>query len=149
MKKSVLSMNIILVDDDKDDQAIFKQAFDDLYSGNDLLLFGDGYAALAHLNITDIIPDIIFLDLNMPRLNGWELLEQIRKSQRYKFVTVAIYSTSSLESDIEKALTHGANVFITKPSSYPKLREIIGKVLVTNAQYMTSGLNKSTFIMSI
>ena len=96
-----------------------------------------------------ILPNILFLDLNMPRKNGFECLLDIRKDPKYKDIAIAIYSTSSSEEDIENTFVHGANIYIKKPSDFNTLKKVLSEVVTLNWQYHTSGLNKENFLLRL
>ncbi len=142
-------LKIILVDDDEDDRDLFSKAIDELKINTDLLMFKDGYELLDHLKDDPNLPSIIFLDLNMPIINGMDCLKEIRSDQKYSDISIAIYSTSSSENDIDETFIHGANIYINKPYSYTKLKDSIGKVLKMNWQYFNSSLNKETFLLRL
>lgn len=146
MKNLNETMHIILVDDDAEDRMIFEEAFSQLNSGNQLLMFQNGLEVLNYLNENETVPDIIFLDLNMPIMGGLETLREIRKNDRYRQLSVVIYSTSSAEKDIEDTLIAGANVYITKPNNFETLRDTIAKVIHVNWQFLSSGLDRETFV---
>lgn len=141
------NLKICLVDDDNEDREVFQEAFNELNSDNDFNTFKNGLEAVEYLNSSEEVPDIIFLDLNMPVMGGLDTLREIRKSERYKSLTVAIYSTSSAEKDIEETLIAGANVYIIKPRNFQCLKDAIAKVMKTNWQFDDSGLDKDTFLL--
>jgi len=141
------NLKICLVDDDKDDREIFKDAFNELGTGDDLMTFNNGLEVLEYLEKIEHVPDIIFLDLNMPIMGGLETLQIIRKNYRYKSLSVAIYSTSSSEKDIEETLVAGANVYITKPSNFQCLKDAISKIM--KMQFHASELNRDTFVFVV
>jgi DNA-binding response OmpR family regulator len=95
------------------------------------------------------LPHILFLDLNMPYKNGLDCLKEIRADQRFKNVSIAIYSTSSSEKDIENTFVEGANIYIKKPNDFSELKKVIKEVVHMNWQFHSSGLNKETFFFSI
>lgn len=140
-------MSIILVDDDPDDRMLFSDAFSELDSGGSLQLFDNGRQALDYLREAEALPDIIFLDLNMGIIGGLETLLEIRKNERYSKLSVVIYSTSSAEKDIEDTLVAGANIYITKPSDFNRLKEALARVIKTNFQFLTEGLDRDTFVL--
>lgn len=143
-------LRILLADDDEDDRAFFSEAISELKMNNQLKLFEDGKDLMEYLSDPDVsLPHILFLDLNMPYKNGLDCLKEIRANERFKEVSVAIYSTSSSEKDIEDTFIEGANIYIKKPNDFAELKRVIKEVLQLNWQFHTSGLNKETFFFSI
>ncbi len=103
-----------------------------------------------HLKNPDTkLPDVVFLDLNMPLKSGLDCLREIRTDRRLKDLIVAIYSTSSSEKDIEETFIQGANIYIKKPNDYNTLKKILTEVILINWQYHTLGLNKDNFLLSV
>lgn len=144
------ALNIMLADDDEDDRLFFKEAFEEVRLKHRITEFTDGEKLTAHLaDSKNPLPDIIFLDLNMPRKSGMECLVEIRQNDRLKNITVAIYSTSSSEEDIENTFVAGANVYIKKPNDFDRLVNVLNEVMLVNWQFITDGLNKDSFIMSL
>ncbi|MBC5839416.1 response regulator [Flavobacterium sp. F-392] len=143
-------MRILIADDDEDDRTFFSDAMTELKMDNELTLFNDGMALMDYLSNPDIVlPHLLFLDLNMPLKSGFECLKEIRANQRFKEVSIAIYSTSSSEKDIEETFIEGANIYIKKPNDFTKLKKVIKEVMDINWQFHSSGLNKETFFFSI
>lgn len=117
---------------------------------NNLTVFKDGKDLMDYLNSPDtVLPHILFLDLNMPCKSGNDCLKEIRANSRFKDMSIAIYSTSSSEKDIEDTFIDGANIYIKKPNDFNKLKKILHEVVNLNWQFHTSGLNKDTFFFSI
>lgn len=118
----------LLIDDDIDDIEIFGIAIDEL--GKDIKCFTaiDGAEALKMLGNENFVPDYIFLDLNMPRMNGKQCLIEIKKIPRLAQVPVIMYSTSSSQRDVDETKKLGATFFLTKPSTISSLTEILGDV---------------------
>ena len=143
-------MHILLADDDEDDRTFFSEAITELKMDNKLTLFKDGKELMDYLVLPDIkLPHILFLDLNMPGKTGIDCLKEIRANTRFKDVSVAIYSTSSSEKDIEDTFIEGANIYIKKPNDFSMLKKVIKEVINMNWQFHTSGLNIETFFFSI
>ncbi|GEC73071.1 Response regulator receiver domain-containing protein [Flavobacterium flevense] len=139
---------ITLADDDEDDRMFFTDAFDELKINTVVNTVNDGVALMNFLNDPEsILPNIIFLDLNMPLKSGIECLKEIKNEPRFKDIVIAIYSTSSSEEDIENTFVLGANIYIKKPSNFGKLKEVLSEVVTLNWQYITSGLNKDNFLL--
>lgn len=143
-------LNIMLADDDEDDRLFFREAFEEVKIKTNITTFNNGIELMNYLNNPDNpLPDIIFLDLNMPRKSGIECLQEIRNTERLRQLSVAIYSTSSSEKDIEDTFIQGANVYIKKPNDFTKLKKILSEVVNMNWQYITNGLNKDSFILNL
>ncbi|SFZ92350.1 Response regulator receiver domain-containing protein [Flaviramulus basaltis] len=143
-------LNIVLADDDEDDRMLFKEAIDEINIRTKLSIFNHGQQLMDYLTLPNIIlPNLIFLDLNMPIKNGTQCLIEIRSNPMLQDLCVAIYSTSSSERDIEETFLNGANIYVNKPTNFSKLREVVEKVLQLNWQYHTSNLNKDTFLFRI
>lgn len=143
-------LHILLADDDDDDRLFFREALEDIKIKTIVTMVNDGIELMEYLNHPDVkYPDIVFLDLNMPRKNGIQCLEEIRNNKKLKELTIAIYSTSGAESDIEETLVKGANIYIKKPSDFRSLKKVVEETISINWQFHTSGLNKETFLLSI
>ncbi len=143
-------LNILLADDDEDDRLFFREAIDQLKARTNIILVKNGVELMDFLsNSENILPDIIFLDLNMPLKGGMDCLTEIRSNSRLKTLSVAIYSTSSAEEDIENTFVKGANVYIKKPSDFESLKTVLQRVITTNLQYEVSGLNKENFLLVV
>ncbi len=143
-------LHIVLADDDEDDRILFKEAIEESKMKTKLSLFNDGQQLMDYLlGANESLPQLIFLDLNMPIKNGMQCLQEIRKSAALKDLCVAIYSTSSSDHDIEETFILGANIYINKPNSFAKLKEVIEKVLQLNWQYHTSSLNMDNFLLRV
>jgi CheY-like chemotaxis protein len=143
-------INICLADDDQDDRLFFTDAFDELKIKTKVSTFNDGVELMNYLNDADsVLPNVLFLDLNMPKKNGLECLLEIKKNENLNDIAIAIYSTSSSEEHIEETFINGANIYIKKPSDFETLKKILAEVVTINWQYHTSGLNKDNFLMRI
>lgn len=143
-------MHILLADDDEDDRNFFNDAIKELKMNSKLTIFNDGKELIDYLEGLDPpLPHILFLDLNMPCKTGFDCLKEIRANPKFKDISIAIYSTSSSEKDIEETFIGGANIYIKKPNDFSKLKKVIKDVVNMNWQYHTSGLNKETFFFSV
>ncbi|MEZ0007889.1 CheY-like chemotaxis protein [Flavobacterium sp. 28YEA47A] len=150
MIKDQSTINIMLADDDEDDRNFFNDAIKELKINNNLTVFKNGRELMDYLERPDIIlPHILFLDLNMPSKSGNECLTEIRQNPKFKDMSIAIYSTSSSEKDIEETFVGGANIYIKKPNDFANLKKVLREVVNINWQFHTSGLNKDTFFFSI
>lgn len=147
---NIQTLNVALADDDEDDRFLFKEAIDEIKIQTKLSLFTNGQELMDYLSLPNIIlPQVVFLDLNMPVKNGLQCLKEIRDNSSLDGMSIAIYSTSSSEKDIEDTFVLGANIYINKPNSFTKLKDAIEKVLQINWQYNTSNLNKENFLLRL
>jgi CheY-like chemotaxis protein len=123
---------ILLIDDDADDQLIFMDAISEITTGIECITANNGSEALDHLKTITPAPSIIFLDLNMPRVNGFECLEQIKKDERLKQIPVIIFTTSNSPVDRRRIKDSGAEVFLTKTSDFNSLKASLQEILETD-----------------
>ncbi len=143
-------IHIILADDDEDDRLFFTDAFEELKISTKVQTYNDGSELMEYLNSEDaILPEILFLDLNMPKKNGIECLKEIKGNDKFSDIAIAIYSTSSSEEHIEETFVTGANIYIKKPNDFETLKKVLSDVVTINWQYQTSGLNKDNFLLRI
>ncbi len=141
-------IHIILADDDEDDRLFFTDAFSELKINTKVNTYNDGVELMNYLNSDDaILPQVLFLDLNMPKKNGIECLHEIKSNSKFEDIAIAIYSTSSSEEHIEETFVNGANIYIKKPNDFEALKKILSDVVAINWQYHTSGLNKDNFLL--
>lgn|SRR5690554_3730123 len=139
---------IALADDDIDDRDIFTEICGDINPHAKVLLYKNGCELLDYLNLPNAqIPSILFLDINMPRKNGFESLIEIKNNPRLKDICVIMYSTSNSPRDILKAKKLGAEGFLQKPSNYSKLKSAIQKLLDTDCRGSGSGRNDLSFLI--
>ena len=121
----------VLADDDIDDAELFSDALAEIDPAVDFIHIDDCRTLLKYLgNCENKKPDIIFLDINMPEMNGWECLVELKKHAENKEIPVIMYSTSSIRRDKEMAVELQALGFLTKPSDF----RVLVKTLTTIAQ---------------
>lgn len=114
---------VFLIDDDDDDREIFEEALNSLEFDVAYQEAADGLEALEKLKNPNFKkPDIIFLDLNMPKMDGRQFLLEIKKCEEFRHIPIIIYSTSSNSRDINFTLENKAAKFITKHHSIVQLR---------------------------
>jgi CheY-like chemotaxis protein len=121
-----------LIDDDQDEQEIFLEAANEVNPNLVCKVDCDAENALLTLKQSAQLPDIIFLDINMPKMNGFEFLVHLKRDDRLKYIPVIFYSTTKDENQIERATTLGANGFITKNNSYDELCRVL-KIFLTDS----------------
>jgi CheY-like chemotaxis protein len=109
---------------------LFEDALKEVNVSAALTMANDGVELLSLME-TSIPPppDVIFLDLNMPKKNGFECLAQIRSTKKWEDIPVVIFSTTGQEEMVRKVYQQGANYFIRKPGSFPKLKQAIKQIL--------------------
>lgn len=115
-----------LIDDDEDDLELFITALHEVNKPITCLTAKNGVTALKMLEDENLSPDYIFLDLNMPVMNGKEFLSEIKTRHRLRNIPVIILSTSSDYRDKTETLALGASAFITKPASLSRLIKVLG-----------------------
>ncbi|WP_194973905.1 response regulator [Aquiflexum lacus] len=144
------SLKILLADDDEADRLLFKDAFTELKSGITIATVNDGIELmdLLYQTETEDLPQILFLDINMPQKTGIDCLKEIRADHRFKDLTIAIYSTSSNEKDMEQTFIYGANVYIHKPNSFEKLKKVLEKSIMNFKVYQEPPFNKENFLLN-
>ena len=119
-------LNILLADDDSDDCLFFKKALGELILSTHLTTVNDGEQLMQQLtNETNVLPHVLFLDLNMPRKNGFECLTEIKLSEKLKQLPVIIFSTSFEQEVVNQLYKNGAQYFIRKPSEFSQFKNII------------------------
>ena len=118
-----------IVDDDPDDQELFIEALKGIDERCEWVSTFNGEDAIEKLKNMNRLPDFIFLDLNMPRMNGKQFLAYIKNSGRFRDIPVIIYSTSSDERDRQETAQLGAIYFLQKPSRFDHLSKELKKIL--------------------
>lgn len=119
-------LHVLLADDDEDDRQFFTDAINVVAPKLKLTTVQNGEELIYKLKnkITDL-PDVIFLDLNMPYKNGMECLKEIKSVEALKNIPVLIYSTSAHRDQVEITYRNGANLYIQKPSSYEGIIRVL------------------------
>ncbi len=139
---------ILLADDDEDDCFLFKEALDELVNGARLSTVDNGEELMQLLYKMETLPDILFLDLNMPRKNGMQCLSEIKQSQRLKHLPVIIYSTSFQKNVVDLLYHQGAQFYIRKPNVFTQLKHAIYEALTIAAQLNYLQPSKENFVLS-
>ena len=124
-------IHVLLIDDDADDSFLFLEALKRLEHDTEYKYFEGGHAALNFLSSSNHLPDYIFLDMNMPRMNGLEVLAEIKKQTALQHIPVIIYSTSAYEDHQREARKLGASLYVTKPYQVAELKKAILMVFET------------------
>ncbi len=141
---------IILADDDEDDRLFFEDALEDLALNVSLESVTNGLEVMHLLNDRSrILPDVLFLDLNMPLQSGHECLKEIRSNDRLKEVTVVVYSTSLNAKTVDMLYKDGANYYICKPGDYKTLKKSIHRAISLVEQNSSKQVHKSEFVIKL
>ena len=122
-------MKILLIDDDKDDQTLFCEAISQISEAIVCALTNNGVEGLEYLRSSDILPDLVFLDINMPLLDGRETLAIIRATEEFRSIPVVMYSTSVAEKEIPWFEAMDAK-WIIKPSDFNTLTHLLADHLM-------------------
>jgi len=118
--------NLLLADDDHDDCTFFKEALEDLPIEAKLSTVHDGVQLMNFLSTkAGTLPDVLFLDLNMPLKNGVECLSEIKSIREFENLPVIIFSTSFNIEVVDLLYQKGAHYYIRKPGDYDQLKKVI------------------------
>lgn len=124
-----LLKNIFLAEDDTDDQFLFTDALREIDSTINCQIAKNGKETLEQLGQLSNLPDVIFLDLNMPCMNGFVCLSKLKKDPRLAKLPVVVFTTSQNRADVEATQQLGANVFLSKPVTFAELKAKIQSIL--------------------
>lgn len=129
-------LTVLLVEDNPRDVRLTQRAFQQAGLPHDLRVVRDGDEALAYLHregaykdtATAPRPDVILLDLNLPRMGGHELLREVKQDSRFKQVPIIVLTTSERPDDVRLAYDAGANAYLLKPVEFNRFTEVIGQL---------------------
>lgn len=127
------AIEILLVEDNPGDARLTLEAFKEGKVFNNLTVIGDGVEALAYLRreghyANSVQPDLILLDLNLPKKDGREVLAEIKDDERLKNIPVIVLTTSAAEEDIARAYSRHANCYITKPVDLDQFLHVVQSI---------------------
>lgn len=127
------SVHILLIEDNTGDVLLIKDAFEDAKINSEIHAVDNGEKAVQFLKregqyADSVEPDLIILDINLPRLNGHEVLQFIKSSEKYCHIPVIMFTTSSTDKDIVESYREHANCYITKPVEVDEFIEAIAKI---------------------
>lgn len=106
---------VLLVEDSSDHAFLIKRAMMSVYQDLNFLWAKDGQEALDIVIKQDIKPDLVLLDIKMPRMNGFEVLETLKRNKKTSFIPIVILSTSANKKDVLRAYSLGTNCYLAKP----------------------------------
>lgn len=124
-------IKIIHTDDDIDDREIFQEAISRIEIKTTLQSFADCDSMVSYLSTSKDgdLPDVIFLDINMPGKNGLVCLKELRSDRKFAGIPIVILTTSSRNEDMQEAKKLGANLFLNKPSDFKELKMLLNNLL--------------------
>ena len=141
-------ITLILADDDIDDCLLFEEALTELDAPVLLTTVHDGVELMDFLtNNPTRLPNIVFLDLNMPRKTGIDCLKEIKNSESFKELPVIIFSTSYHPDIASKLYNFGANHYIRKPNTFSSLKNVINQVLISLEQNLLCCPSENLFLI--
>jgi two-component system response regulator len=131
MKADLIS--VLLVEDDPGDVLLIREAFSEQKVGNILSVVSDGVQAIEYVRGEGEFaecerPDLILLDLNLPRKSGTEVLAEIKADSELATIPVIVLTTSEAEEDVLRSYQAHANAYITKPVDFDRFRQIVHKI---------------------
>ena len=140
--------NLLLADDDIDDCIFFEDALDELPISATLLTVNDGVQLMKFLSEkADNPPDVLFLDLNMPRKSGFECLSEIKSIDILKDLPIVIFSTSLNMEVVDLLYQKGAHYYIRKPGEYDKLKKVILEAVTLTSKNNLPRPTRDKFIL--
>lgn len=143
------NLNIFLTDDDSDDIMFFSDALKELKLNSVLTVTTDGVELMDALGTAlPPPPYVIFLDLNMPKKNGFECLKEIRENEKLMNIPVVILSTSSNKDFIEQSYRYGANYYICKPKTFNLLKKSIETILSLDKKILSEQPPIDKFVLT-
>ncbi|HEX2684774.1 MAG TPA: response regulator [Ferruginibacter sp.] len=140
-------LNLLLADDDNDDCIFFKEALEEIPVETELATVSNGVEVM-ELLLQDgkPLPDVLYLDLNMPLMNGFEVLQQIKKNKKLKKLPVIVFSTSCNPDTTKQLQKEGAQYYIQKPPEFGNLKKIIHTSLLLIMKKMDK--NENVFLLN-
>ncbi|NML22452.1 response regulator [Pseudoflavitalea sp. G-6-1-2] len=145
---STYHFHLLLADDDKDDCLFFKEALEQLPYSTELKEFHFGDQLMQWLTGTEGLPDALFLDLNMPRKNGFQCLSEIKNHEKLKALPVIILTTSYEKEIADRLYAGGASFYIRKPPVLSALIKALDEALTFIAKHTLSQPDKEKFVLT-
>ena len=143
------SLRVLLADDDIDDCNLFQEVINGFNTSISLTTVSDGEQLIDRLGKKKRLPHILFLDLNMPRKNGFDCLEEIKRDEKYKSLAVIIFSTSYNPDIVNMLYQKGAHYYIQKPAKFAELRNAINKAIAMTLEMEFIRPSKEKFVISV
>jgi CheY-like chemotaxis protein len=143
------TQHVFITDDDEDDRLLFQEVVKELPYLVHLSMARDGEETIKILNQLHQLPDLLFLDLNMPIKNGLECLVDIKASKKLRSLPVIIFSTSIYPSAINQAYDAGAHLYIRKPNDFLSFKRSVQYVLSFNWKANLSQPPRAEFVLRL
>ncbi len=142
--------NLLLADDDLDDCMFFREALEELPFSAKLTTVNDGIELMRHLSTTaNSFPDVLFLDLNMPRKSGMECFFEIKSNIRLQLLPIIIFSTSMDTEVVNRLHEKGANYYIKKPGEFSQLKMAIHDAIKMTIQKPREKPERKNFVIQV
>lgn len=142
------NINILLADDDQADCLLFKLALEALPLTATLNVVHDGELLMEFLTTSQALPDVLFLDLNMPRKNGFSSLGAIKRNTGLWGLPIVIFSTSSDDKAVNNVFRDAAYYYIRKPDDFTVLKKVLYEALTLISRPDRSMPNKENFMLT-
>ncbi len=143
-------LTILLADDDTDDCFFFEKALREIPIDTHLTVINNGENMMNYLfEHPEHLPDVLFLDLNMPRKNGFECITEIKLSKKLNQLPVVVFSTSFEQEVVKLLYQNGAQYFIRKPSEFSQFKKIIQQTLILIKQKNISQPTEDNFVITV
>lgn len=142
-------LRILLADDDLDDCFLFKEALAEYHISVCFTIVNDGEQLMQMLQKESQLPDVLFLDMNMPRKNGFECLAEIKRNEKLKSIPVIIFSTYFDQDIVAMLYQKGAQYYIQKPRDFGKLKKAIQLALSMTVKEKFQQPSIDKFVLSV
>ena len=143
-------LNILLADDDTDDCFFFEKALKEIPIDTHLTVINNGEKMMNYLfEHEEHLPDVLFLDLNMPRKNGFECITELKLSQKLNQLPVVVFSTSFEQEVVKRLYQNGAQHFIRKPAEFAQFKKIIQQTLILINQKNILQPTEDNFVITV
>jgi CheY-like chemotaxis protein len=128
--RAITTLRIMLVEDNPDHVLLIRRAIYQIDDRHEVEIVGDGARVFDLIQASDQLPDLIFLDINMPGFSGFDVLKQLRADEPSRLIPVVMLTSSEADTDIARAYELGASGYITKPSHIQDMRAILGNTML-------------------
>ncbi len=141
--------NVLLADDDADDRMLFRDVLNDLGMVVSLQTVGDGVELMEYLHKAKVLPDVLFLDFQMPKKDGLTCLREIKADERLKSLPVIVFSNSDNFAIVELMLNEGASYFVHKQHGYNKTLKLITKLFALDKSMLAQKKEMHEFVIKL